>query len=56
MPLVVARQSLRRVHDDIKVLREDDFRASLLLGRLRDRLADVRSRELAVGTTDSLRI
>ena len=53
VPLVVARQSLQRVHDDIKVLREDDFRASLLLGRLRDRLADVRSRELAVGTTNT---
>ena len=48
VPLAVARQSLERLHVDIKKLRDDDFRSSLVLGRLRDALADVRAREIAL--------
>jgi HAMP domain-containing protein len=52
-PLFVARSSLQRLHDQVRSLREGEFQASLLLGRLRDALADVRSRELAMGVVKS---
>ncbi|MBA3671890.1 MAG: hypothetical protein H0W68_07695, partial [Gemmatimonadaceae bacterium] len=47
VPLAVARQSIKRLHGDVRALREGEFQASLVLGRLRDALADVRSREVA---------
>lgn len=45
VPLVVARVSLQRLHDQVRSLREGEFQASLVLGRLRDALGDVRDRE-----------
>ena len=48
VPLVVARLSMQSLHQEMRALREGDFQASLTLGRLRDALADVRAREVAL--------
>ncbi len=48
VPLLVARNSIERLKTDVHDLREGEFQASLVLGRLRDALADVRSREVAL--------
>lgn len=47
-PLVFAIQSLHRLQDDARALRDNDFAASLLLGRLREGLNDLRRGELAL--------
>jgi signal transduction histidine kinase len=47
-PLVFAIRSLDRLSDDARALRDRDFAASLLLGRLREGLSDVRRQELAL--------
>ena len=49
VPLVVARTSMQRLHGQVRSLREGEFQASLVLGRLRDALADVRAREVELG-------
>jgi signal transduction histidine kinase len=49
VPLIVARQSIQGLHSELKGLRESEFQASLVLGRLRDALGDVRSRERTFG-------
>src|SRR5215218_3341892 len=56
VPLVVARTSMQRLHGQVRSLREGEFQASLVLGRLRDALADVRSREVALGVVKSDRV
>lgn len=48
VPLLVATRSLDRLHAETEALRDGDFAASLLLGRLRDAVNDLRSAELAV--------
>jgi signal transduction histidine kinase len=48
VPLLVATRSLNRLHNEAKALRDGDFAASLLLGRLRDALNDLRTAEMAV--------
>ena len=48
VPLLIATRSLDRLHADTEELRDGDFGASLLLGRLRDALNDIRSAELAL--------
>jgi signal transduction histidine kinase len=48
VPLFIATWSLGRVHEEAHSLRDGDFAASLVVGRLRDALADLRSAELAV--------
>jgi signal transduction histidine kinase len=53
VPLIVARTSMQRLHGQVRSLREGEFQASLLLGRLRDALADVRAREVALGVVKS---
>jgi signal transduction histidine kinase len=53
VPLVVARTSMRRLHGQVRSLREGEFQASLILGRLRDALGDVRAREVALGVVES---
>src|SRR5215217_4319843 len=47
-PLVFAIYSLRELKTDAKALAESDFAASLLLGRLREGLAEVRRTELSL--------
>jgi signal transduction histidine kinase len=48
VPLLVATRSLDRLHEEAKALRDGDFAASLLLGRLREGLNDLRNAEMAV--------
>src|SRR5207247_9046480 len=48
VPLLIATRSLDALHREAKRLRDGDFVASLILGRLRDALNDVRSAEMAV--------
>src|SRR5215467_15186940 len=47
-PLVFAIQSLYGLRDDARALRDREFAASLLLGRLREGLNDLRRQELAL--------
>jgi signal transduction histidine kinase len=53
VPLFVARTALQRLHGQVRSLRDGEFQASLVLGRLRDAMGDVRARELALGVTPS---
>ena len=48
VPLLSALRSLNRVHGEAQMLRDGEFAASLVLGRLRDALNDVRQAELAL--------
>ena len=43
VPLVVARVAMQSLHREMRGLREGDFQASLILGRLRDGLGDARA-------------
>jgi len=47
-PLVFAIRSLHGLHDDARALRDREFAASLLIGRLREGLNDLRREELAL--------
>jgi signal transduction histidine kinase len=53
VPLFVARSALLRLHGQVRSLREGEFQASLVIGRLRDAMGDVRASELALGVTPS---
>jgi len=53
VPLFVARSALIRLHGQVRSLREGEFQASLMLGRLRDAMGDVRAREVALGVVRS---
>src|SRR3981081_550358 len=53
VPLVVARTSMQRLHGQVRSLREGEVQASLILGRLRDGLAAVRQREVALSVVKS---
>ena len=46
VPLLIATQSLNRLHSEAKALRDGDFVASLMLGRLRDAINDLKTAEL----------
>ena len=48
VPLLVATRSLDRLQGEAEQLREGDFTASLLLGRLTEALNDLRAAEMAV--------
>jgi signal transduction histidine kinase len=48
LPLLVATRSLSHLSDSARALRDGDFAASLVLGRLREALNDVRTAEMAV--------
>ena len=48
VPLLSALRSLDRVHEEAKMLRDGDFAASLIVGRLRESLNDLRAAELAL--------
>jgi signal transduction histidine kinase len=48
VPLLVAMRSLNRLNGETERLRDGDFAASLMLGRLRDALNDLRTAEMAV--------
>ncbi len=53
VPLLVARNSIERLKTDVRDLREVEFKASLVLGRLRDAVSDVRARELSLNVVKS---
>lgn len=53
VPLFVARNSIERLKTDVRDLREVEFKASLVLGRLRDAVGDVREREVALNVVKS---
>ncbi len=53
VPLIVARASMQRLHGQVRSLRDGEFQASLVLGRLRDALGDVRAREVALSVVKS---
>jgi len=53
VPLLVARRAIGRLETDVRELREVEFRASLTLGSLRDAIADVRAREVALNLAAS---
>ncbi|MDB4890587.1 MAG: ATP-binding region ATPase domain protein [Gemmatimonadetes bacterium] len=53
VPLLVARSAIERLKTDIRDLREVEFKASLVLGRLRDAIGDVRAREVALNVVKS---
>ncbi len=53
VPLLTVRAGLQRLHLDVRALREGEFQASLVLGRLRDAMSDVRAREVALGVVQS---
>lgn len=48
VPLLIATRSLNRLHSEAKKLRDGDFAASLVLGRQRDALNDLRTSEMAL--------
>ena len=48
VPLVIAVQALDRLHRDTRALRDNEFAASLLLGRLREGLNELRRKETAL--------
>lgn len=48
VPLISALRSLDRVHEEAEGLRDGEFAASLLIGRLRESLNDLRAAELAL--------
>ncbi len=53
VPLLVARSAIERLKTDVRELREVEFQASLVLGRLRDALGEVRAREVALNVVKS---
>src|SRR5690348_5199462 len=48
IPLLIAVQAMDRLHRDARALRDKEFAASLLLGRLREGLNDLRRAETAL--------
>jgi len=48
IPLLIAVQAMDRQHRDARALRDKEFAASLLLGRLREALNDLRRQETAL--------
>ncbi|HET9798223.1 MAG TPA: HAMP domain-containing sensor histidine kinase [Gemmatimonadaceae bacterium] len=53
VPLFVVQASMKRLHEDVRTLRDREFRASLALGDLRDALGEVRARQVALGVVKS---
>jgi signal transduction histidine kinase len=56
VPLVIARSAMITLHDQVIELQGKEVESSISLGQLREALADVRSKEVALGivTTDSV--
>src|SRR6185503_11007456 len=47
-PLVIALQALDQLHREARALRDGEFAASLLIGRLREGLNELRRQEIAL--------
>jgi len=52
VPLVIARSAMIDLHSQVTQLRDKEVRTSISLGNLRDAVADVRAREVALGVTN----
>ena len=53
VPLVIARNAMTQLHDDVTQLRDKELKSSLALGNLRDALAEVRAGDDALGIVAS---
>ena len=55
VPLVIARNAMIDLHDQVTALQAGELKTSIFLGSLRDAMADVRAREVVLGvkTADS---
>jgi signal transduction histidine kinase len=53
VPLVIAREAITKLHDDVTQLRDKELKSSLALGNLRDALAEVRAGDDALGIVGS---
>jgi signal transduction histidine kinase len=51
VPLVIARNAMIDLHSQVTELRDRELSTSIALGSLRDAVADVRAREVALGVT-----
>ena len=52
VPLIIARNAMIDLQDQVAELRDKEVRTSISLGNLRDAVADVRAREVALGVTN----
>ena len=52
VPLIIARNALIDLHAQVTQLQTRELRTSIFLGTLRDAVADVRAREVALGVTN----
>ena len=52
VPLVIARNAMINLHDQVTQLQTRELRTSIFLGALRDAVADVRAREVALGVAN----
>ena len=52
VPLIIARSAMIDLHHQVTQLRDKEVRTSISLGNLRDAVADVREREVALGVTN----
>ena len=51
VPLVIARSAMIDLHDQVTQLQNREVSTSISLGSLRDAIADVRARDVALGVT-----
>ena len=49
VPLIIARNAMISLHEELVVLSDNEVKTSVALGNLRDAVSDVRARELALG-------
>ena len=52
VPLIIARNAMIDLHSQVTALRDKEVRSSIALGNLRDAVAEVRAREVALGVTN----
>src|SRR5688572_10058154 len=55
VPLLIARNAMIDMHEQVVALRDSEVKTSISLATLRDALADVRSREIAIGVVSDER-
>ena len=53
VPLIIARDAMTKLHDEVEVLQNTEIKASLVLGQLTDALAEVSTREFGLGVFKS---
>jgi signal transduction histidine kinase len=53
VPLIIARNAMTELHDEVEALQKREIKASLALGQLADALAEVGAREVGLGVFKS---